>query len=148
MASFFEELWKSIFAESPTPTLLVATNVTFAALQLVLGGLLFATNSVHFYILSFLSGGLWLSINWFAAEVIAGNEKEAEAKRLRAEKDGSGDDSGTETESVGGDAQVASGVNLEVNEDLKKRRSLGEVSGTDSEWDKVESEVSEVEADS
>ncbi|KAG7292097.1 hypothetical protein NEMBOFW57_002130 [Staphylotrichum longicolle] len=63
MASFFEDLWQSIFTPGPTPTLLVATNATFAALQVVLAVLLYATFSVHFLILSALCGGLW--VNWF-----------------------------------------------------------------------------------
>lgn len=69
MATFLTDLWSSIFTPGPTPTLLVATNTAFAALQLVLAGLLYATYSIHFAILSVLCGGLWYSINWFAAEV-------------------------------------------------------------------------------
>ncbi|KAF2481935.1 ER protein Pkr1-domain-containing protein, partial [Neohortaea acidophila] len=67
---FFTDLWTSVFTPGPTPTLLIATNATFAALQLVLLALLVATYSVHFVILSFLCAGLWWSINWFAAEVL------------------------------------------------------------------------------
>ncbi|RKU40852.1 SMK killer toxin resistance protein [Coniochaeta pulveracea] len=48
MATFVQELWDSIFTPGPTPTLLIATNVTFAALQLVLFTLLVATWSIHF----------------------------------------------------------------------------------------------------
>lgn len=87
MGSFVEELWSSVFTPGPTPTLLVATNATFAALQLVLFSLLIATHSIHFGILSLLSGSLWYSINWFAREVrqvqqvqAAEAEKEKEKK--------------------------------------------------------------------
>ncbi|CBF86196.1 V-type ATPase assembly factor PKR1 [Aspergillus nidulans FGSC A4] len=69
MASFVEELWSSIFTAGPTPTLLLATNTTFAALQTLLFVLLLATYSIHFVILSILSGALWYSINWFAQEL-------------------------------------------------------------------------------
>ncbi|KKK17941.1 hypothetical protein AOCH_006939 [Aspergillus ochraceoroseus] len=71
MGSFMEELWSSIFTPGPTPTLLIATNVTFAALQVLLLALLIATYSIHFVVLSVLSGSLWYSINWFAQEVKA-----------------------------------------------------------------------------
>lgn len=79
MSSFVEDLWSSVFTPGPTPTLVVATNATFAALQVLLFVLLIATFSIHFLVLSLLSGGLWWSINWFAREVYAtqpsGDEK-------------------------------------------------------------------------
>ncbi len=68
MAGFVEQLWESIFTPGPTPSLLLATNVTFASLQLVLLALLIATYSVHFVVLSLISGGLWWAINWFATD--------------------------------------------------------------------------------
>lgn len=109
MASFFENLWESIFTPGPTPTLLVATNASFAALQVLLFAMLVATYSIHFFILSFLCGGLWWAINWFAAEIRAAQAKEEEAKRIRearrksgkdmdARDDGEGMDTGDDTE--------------------------------------------------
>ncbi|KAL2266607.1 hypothetical protein VTJ83DRAFT_5959 [Remersonia thermophila] len=81
MANFIVELWESIFTPGPTPTLLVATNVTFAALQLVLALLLYATFSVHFFVLSVLCAGLWGAINWFARELQEHQRQEEEKKR-------------------------------------------------------------------
>lgn len=115
VATFFENLWLSIFEPGPTPTLLIATNASFAALQLLFFALLLATNSIHFYILSALCGGLWYAINWFAAEIRAAQAKEEEAKRIREAKrekgkdranapDGDAMDSGDDTEV---DAEVA-----------------------------------------
>ena len=75
MADFLPNLWESVFTSGPTPTLLIATNVTFACLQLVLALLLFATYSIHFVILSTICGGLWWSISWFASEVAAVREE-------------------------------------------------------------------------
>lgn len=116
MADFMPNLWESVFVSGPTPTLLIATNVTFALLQIVLVLLLAATYSIHFAILSVICGGLWWSINWFAAEVAAVRaEEEAKAKKdkeredARAERAGAGgesaDDEGesTEVEEQGGD---------------------------------------------
>lgn len=80
MASFLENLWSSIFTPGTTPTLLKATNVTFAALQAVLFALLFGTRSIHFVVLSFLCAGLWLSINWFATELQQVRAREAAEK--------------------------------------------------------------------
>lgn len=117
MASFIEELWSSVFTPGPTPTLLVATNVTFAALQLVLFLLLVATYSIHFVVLSFLSGALWWSINWFAKEVRQEQARQEEEKRKQEalEQESSGtiklntsadaNDSETETE-VGGPSKT------------------------------------------
>ncbi|KLJ05577.1 hypothetical protein EMPG_10974 [Blastomyces silverae] len=69
MASFIENLWSSVFTPGPTPTLVLATNVSFAALQLLLFALLLATHSIHFVVLSILCGGLWGAINWFVKEL-------------------------------------------------------------------------------
>ena len=158
MAAFITNLLGSIFTPGPTPTLVVATNISFATLQLVLLALLFLTYSIHFAILSFLSAGLWWAINWFVNELQAATEKEKEAKKLRDMRrdrdERSGDDSGTETEpietppkgmEVKETAEIAkTHLQPETTEnELRKRRSLGEVSGdlsTDSEWDKVEEE--------
>ena len=103
MASFVQNLWESIFTPGPTPTLLVATNVTFACLQTVLLLLLIATYSVHFVILSCISAGLWWSINWFAGELKAAQEKEDREKartqaQQRASHHTTTEDSDTEVE--------------------------------------------------
>ena len=104
MASFFEQLWESIFTPGPTPTLLVATNASFAALQLLLFVMLLATYSIHFAVLSLLCGGLWWSINWFAAEIRAAQAKEEEAKRIREARRGAKEQSGDGEATASGDA--------------------------------------------
>ncbi|KAL6873200.1 Pkr1 domain-containing protein [Trichoderma novae-zelandiae] len=81
MSSFFVELWEGIFTPGPTPTILKATNISFAALQLVLLSLLLATYSVHFVVLSVLCGGLWWSVNWFARELRVAQALEEEKQR-------------------------------------------------------------------
>jgi len=111
MANFLADLWESVFTPGPTPTLLIAANATFSALQLLLLALLAATWSIHFVVLSILCAGLWYSINWFATELAAATAKEAEAKRLRlrnsrntgeADADqGEADDEGEDTEVEG-----------------------------------------------
>lgn len=110
MADFLTNLWSSVFTPGASPTLLVATNVTFASLQILLAALLIGTYSIHFAILSFLCGGLWWSINWFATELQAAQAKEAEAEKLRKRKSewrnkgevaDSADDEGEDTEVEG-----------------------------------------------
>jgi len=167
MASFLEELWNSVFTPGPTPTLLVATNAAFAALQLLLLALLIATYSLHFVVLSILCGGLWFSINWFATEIA--KEQQAQKAKEKKEKSLEPDNaSDTETEAAPPDAPAepvasktasnalsqsqrherpkdSSSTLLEPKltdsaEALRRRRSLGESSGyvsTDSEWEKV-----------
>lgn len=151
MANFLSDLFESIFTPGVTPSIIVATNVSFAALQVVLLILLVLTYSIHFAVLSFLCAGLWWAINWFVTELEAANRKEKEGKQLREAKDDQdADDSGTETE--GGGKQREGAVLASKSEGLlkpddargalRKRRSLGEASSgdlsTDSEWDKVE----------
>ncbi|MCJ1450055.1 hypothetical protein MMC28_000383 [Mycoblastus sanguinarius] len=152
MANFLSNLFNSIFTPGPTPSIIIATNASFAALQLVLLVLLILTYSVHFAILSFLSAGLWWAINWFVIELEAAGKKEKDAKRLREIRKGQDDqgaeDSGTETEGggtqsegVSADSQPALLRPEDAQGELRKRRSLGEGSSgdmsTDSEWDKV-----------
>ena len=154
MANFVSDLFNSIFTPGVTPSIIIATNVSFAALQLVFLVLLVLTYSVHFAVLSFLCAGLWWAINWFVTELEAANQKEKEGKQLRearrGQDDQGADDSGTETE--GGGNQTKGAVVASKSEGLlrpddargalRKRRSLGEASSgdlsTDSEWDKVE----------
>jgi ER protein Pkr1 len=93
MATFFENLWNSIFTPGPTPTLLIATNAAFCALQGVLGLLFIFTYSIHFAVLSVISAGLWWSINWFAEELRKAEKAEAEAGRLRKRRSGLADES-------------------------------------------------------
>lgn len=153
MSRFLTDLWTSVFTPGPTPTLIVATNVSFAALQLVLLALLLLTYSIHFIILSSLCAGLWVAINWFVRELQAANAKEREAKEIgelrEEEVHKDNEDSGTETEAIGDtESKEESKRRLEIdtplhsrNAVLRRRPSLGSTSGdmsTDSEWDKVE----------
>jgi hypothetical protein len=161
MASFFEELWNSVFVPGPTSTLLVATNASFACLQLVLLLLLLATYSIHFIVLSLLCGGLWWSINWFVTELQATTES-GSAEGMEQEEKNSGPDkvplgdSDTETEPPTGSmlppprrdhSTLLKPKPTEAEAAVKNRRSMGDSSGyisTDSEWEKI-SENSEKE---
>lgn len=133
MASFFEQLWESIFTPGPTPTLLVATNASFAALQLLLFAMLLATYSIHFIILSLLCGGLWWSINWFAAEIRAAQEKEEEAKRIREARRGAkekGDDGDGEAMDSGDDTEVETEVEQRQVPQPKPKQPRAEAQST------------------
>ncbi|CAD6573765.1 MAG: hypothetical protein ASARMPREDX12_006233 [Alectoria sarmentosa] len=166
MATFFTDLISSIFTPGATPSIIIATNGSFAALQIVLLVLLILTYSVHFVVLSFLCAGLWWAINWFVTELEIANRKERDAKQSKEmEKEQERDDrrvedSGTETE--GGGIQSEGGVSGSVlgsktqgllrpedaRDVLRKRKNSGEASSgdlsTDSDWDKV-SEAEEVD---
>jgi len=143
MSAFITELFQSIFTPGPTSTLLVATNVAFACLQVVLLLLLIATYSIHFVILSFLSAGLWWAINWFVAELKAAQAVEDEKKR-RLEETGPGEETETEAETVIDTGNFTSGrEEVEVVErkgELKDRGGSGgnksEIS-TEDEWERV-----------
>lgn len=162
MASFVEDLWLSVFTPGPTPTLLIATNVTFGALQVLFFALLLATYSLHFVALSFLSGALWWTINWFAREVRevikAEDEKQSRKESLEGntKKTPTGLDnteSDTETENLSRQKKASSPATRSTatsaalqppgaHDDARKRTSMsGDSSGygsTDSEWEKVD----------
>ncbi|KAL7912103.1 Pkr1 domain-containing protein [Trichoderma velutinum] len=159
MSSFFVELWEGIFTPGPTPTILKATNVSFAALQVVLLSLLFATYSVHFVVLSVLCGGLWWSINWFARELRIAQEAEEEKKKQKSrpaapvvaggEASGSSDTevegrvtrrSARNKKSAAAAAAAAADVEpVEKKGELKQRPLTESVSSvsTEDEWERV-----------
>lgn len=168
MSQFFQDLWESIFIPGPTPSLLIATNVTFACLQVVLFALLLATYSIHFIILSFLSGGLWYAINWFARELQANHDREVAEKAKAARRTASAEtssESETEVETIltrsktkaaqQQPAPAAASRDVEVQEpgagEVKSRASQQEQqsqgskssASTEDEWEKV----SEYESD-
>jgi hypothetical protein len=156
--NFFTDLWESIFTPGPTPSLLKATNISFACLQVVLLVLLIVTYSIHFVILSSLCGGLWWAVNWFAAELKAAEEREKKDK-VRLARDAAvpgTDDSETEVETAtaaGGKDKSVGGSGgsrsheveaVETRGELKHRvADVREISGTQSsvstedEWEKV-----------
>jgi hypothetical protein len=125
---------------------LIATNVSFAALQLLFFALLLATYSYHFVALSIISGALWYSINWFAAEVRLAQQAQEAEKEKNIKTSGDNTDSETETETNDVKSAVATGSSTSglqpTERDSKKRPSTGgDGSGygsTDSEWEKVD----------
>lgn len=116
---FFEDLWESIFTPGPTPTLLIATNASFAALQLLFFALFVGTYSIHFVILSFLTGGLWYGINWFAKEIRIAQKAEEEAKRIRAERRGSQKDAAGDGEQA--DIDTGDETEVDAKEEVQKQ---------------------------
>ncbi|ROW01423.1 hypothetical protein VPNG_07576 [Cytospora leucostoma] len=167
LSQFVEDLWESIFTPGPTRSLLLATNATFACLQLVLFVLLLATYSIHFIILSFLSAGLWWAINWFARELQASHDQElkekARAARKAAQRAQTSGDSDTEVETfltktktkAKSQAIPTASKEVEVQEpgpgEIKQRLSVQSVPSeerkssvsTEDEWDKVSEYESE-----
>ncbi|KAM0260486.1 hypothetical protein ACHAQJ_002719 [Trichoderma viride] len=156
MSSFFVELWEGIFTPGPTPTILKATNISFAALQVVLLSLLYATYSVHFVVLSVLCGGLWWSINWFARELRIAQALEEDKKKKQEGKSvpaAAGEVSGSsDTEVEGRVARRTSGRNKKsgggVAADVEPVEKKGEVkqravletqssASTEDEWERV-----------
>ena len=102
MASFMVDLMNSIFTPGPTSSLVLATNISFACLQVTLFALLVATYSIHFVILSIICGGLWAAINWFVHELAIheAHQREkngAEATKEAAVKSSSEHDTDTQT---------------------------------------------------
>lgn len=167
MSQFFQDLWESIFTPGPTPSLLIATNVTFAALQFVLAALLLATYSIHFIILSFLCAGLWWAINWFARELQANHDAElkekARAARKTAARGAQVDTSESETEvetfltKIKTKSQPGAGAGASKEVEIQDPSGAGELTqrgppasqgskssvSTEDEWEKVSEYESE-----
>lgn len=130
MADFMTNLWSAVFEAGPTPTLLIATNASFGALQVVLFALLLLTHSIHFVILSVLCAGLWLAINWFAAEL-----KAVRAAELQRDMDIKAN---SPTDAAGVSAHAAD-VSLHSEADVIRRKAHLD-NGIDSEWEKIDSQ--------
>jgi hypothetical protein len=146
------DLWNSIFTPGPTSSLLLATNASFAALQLVLFALLVATYSIHFAVLSLICGGLWWAINWFVTELkiheAAAKEKELREKDLARKVRASVESSGSDTDAQTIVEEVKGGGSNEVEmlprgkglvdraKGESQERSKSEIS-TEDEWEKV-----------
>jgi hypothetical protein len=143
MSAFVTDLFQSIFTPGPTSSLIVATNASFAALQLVLFLLLLATYSIHFVVLSFLSAALWWAINWFVNELNIARAEEEKKKRL--EETAAGDDTETEAGTVidagkGGAGSGSKEVEVVARTgQLKDRADSGSKSeiSTEDEWERV-----------
>lgn len=146
MATFITDLISSIFVPGPTHSIVVATNASFAGLQLVLFCLLIATYSIHFVILSFLCAALWWGINWFVAELNAFKAAE-EAKKREQESaaQAAGTDSDTEAETI---VETIDSGNKDIKvvplvagglKDRGGAASIGSKSepSTEDEWEKV-----------
>ena len=114
MTSFMVEVWESIFTPGPTAPLLKAANLSFAALQTVLFGLLVATYNVHCVVLSILSAGLWWSINWFAAEVKAAQLREEEEKKQKEKQSGEKQTRRRKKKQEGGQGEAEDSSDTEV----------------------------------
>ncbi len=121
MASFLASLWESIFTPGPTPTLLLATNASFGALQLLLLLLLVSTQSIHFVILSFLCAGLWYAINWFAAEVQAAKAKDDAEKKEKDRR--TSPEPGSDTETEADPPTRGAGTGMEGGQKAERRKA-------------------------
>lgn len=84
--AFVTDLWESIFTPGVTPSLIVATHASFAALLITLIGLLFATHNIHFIILTVLASSLWAAITWFIKEVEANKNSQVESQGEKPDK--------------------------------------------------------------
>lgn len=93
MPSFFEELWQSVFTPGPTPVLMIATNVTFAATLPFLIYMAISNANIHYGFMSLIAGGLWISINWFVKELKVAEAQMEKEKERKEDKENEEPDS-------------------------------------------------------
>jgi len=86
MATFITELWESVFTPGTTPTLILATHVTFAFLVTTLSIFVFLSKSIHLINLLVISLLLWGTLTWFISELdkVKENEQNAEGNKKDA----------------------------------------------------------------
>jgi len=83
MSRFIAEIYESVFQPGTNRSVVLATHMSFAALQATFVALLLATRSWHFVFLNAICGGLWAAVAWLINEVAKADLVEAEAQRLR-----------------------------------------------------------------
>lgn len=116
MIGFIEELWQSIFTPGATPTLVLATHVTFALLVTLLTVFSFLTRSIHIINLLVLALLLWGTLTWFIAEL----EKTKDLKdNDQLSKDESGKEESTKVEAPATGQTTSSSTKTSV---VKKTR--------------------------
>ncbi|WBW71979.1 ER membrane V-ATPase assembly factor Pkr1 [Schizosaccharomyces osmophilus] len=69
MASYFQELWQSVFTPGVTPVLAKSAHAACAVLAALFLALYISTKSIHCIILLLLTLCLWLSLTWFLVEL-------------------------------------------------------------------------------
>ncbi|KAJ6261023.1 V-type ATPase assembly factor [Drechslerella dactyloides] len=150
--SYPSDLFRAIFTPGAPPALLLATNVSFACLQVTLLAMLFITTSIHFVFLSLLCAGVWGGINWFVHEVAALQRIERQAdeiRRVQAElnKDAASsrelDDTEEESESDNVLLDTAQSTAVQFGEEsapAASRRRLDQDDEEEDDFEKVEKE--------
>ncbi|KAK6355169.1 SMK killer toxin resistance protein [Orbilia brochopaga] len=149
--SYPSDLFRAIFTPGAPPALLLATNVSFACLQLTLLVLLFATASFHFFFLSLLCAGVWGGINWFVREVNALQRIERQAdeiRRVQAELDketnrseqldDTDESEGSGTDALLDDTNTAQSTSVHVGEASATSRRRAEADDGEEEEDDFE----------
>lgn len=94
MIGFVEDLWASVFTPGTTPTLILATHISFFLLIVSLIVFVFLTNfNIHLCNLLVLSIVLWAAVTWFIAEI---QKEEAKKSKEEEQKATTSDDNKSE----------------------------------------------------
>ncbi|KAK6536856.1 SMK killer toxin resistance protein [Arthrobotrys megalospora] len=140
--SYPSDLFRAIFTPGAPPALLLATNVSFACLQLTLLAMLFLTGSFHFFFLSIMCVGVWGGINWFVREVEALRKVEEQAEGIRrvqgvleAEEEERRQEEGEKE-----DGGRSTGIEIAAEEQVERRKTVSDEEEEDDGFEKVEKE--------
>ncbi|CAK7897768.1 V-type ATPase assembly factor Pkr1p [[Candida] anglica] len=127
MASFFVELWESIFTPGTTPALIKATHASFIMLIISLIVLIFFSRSIHFVNLLVIACLLYGTVVWFIGELqrVKDEQKELDEKKKKEEGvEGVSTEKKVEEQSINtGSVGTASGVS-NVSGVKKKSKKL------------------------
>ncbi|RVD87815.1 uncharacterized protein DFL_002024 [Arthrobotrys flagrans] len=136
--SYPSDLFRAIFTPGAPPALLLATNVSFACLQLTLLFMLFLTGSFHFFFLSIMCVGVWGGINWFVREVEALRKVEEQAEGIRRVQGILEEEEKERQQDESDDAGRSTGVEISAEEQVERRKADDEEE--DDGFEKVEKE--------
>ncbi|KAK6503399.1 SMK killer toxin resistance protein [Arthrobotrys musiformis] len=140
--SYPSDLFRAIFTPGAPPALLLATNVSFACLQLTLLAMLFLTGSFHFFFLSIMCVGVWGGINWFVREVEALRKVEEQAEGIRTiQRELEEEEEERRREDEEEDGGRSTGVEISAREEAQVERRKGDDDEEEDDgFEKVEKE--------
>ncbi|CCK70486.1 Pkr1p KNAG_0E02250 [Huiozyma naganishii CBS 8797] len=119
MASFFVQLWDSIFQPGTTPQLVIATHASFTALLLTLGWLIYVTQgNIHFIMLALIASLLWAAVGWFIVELSRADLKKNEELTQESKESLTGDGKTTS------ESATATGQKLPSQKNSTRSRKL------------------------
>lgn len=126
MASFFSELWESVFQPGTNPALIKATHGSFVLLILSLLSLIYITRSIHFVNLLVIACILYGIVVWFIGELqqakLNQQLEDEQKKKENENEDAAVENKADEATIDAATSTTTTGLNITVSNPTSKSR--------------------------